>query len=113
MRRMITQQPPLMQVQIDHDHARELAEISDILDTMPEVLANWIARSGNGLKGSGPAACGRKPVKLQLRIDPPASPWMKSNGAEGLPMISQTIGRVLMCFRSGRPPGIDSVEDYL
>jgi IS5 family transposase len=39
MRRMITQQPPLMQAQIDHEHARELAEISDILDSMPEVLA--------------------------------------------------------------------------
>jgi IS5 family transposase len=36
---MITQQPPLMQAQIGHEHAWELAEISDILDSMPEVLA--------------------------------------------------------------------------
>lgn len=38
MRRMIRQQPPLMQVQIDHEHAWELAAISDTLDSMPEVL---------------------------------------------------------------------------
>jgi IS5 family transposase len=36
---MITQQPSLMQAQIEHEHARELAEISDVLDSMPEVLA--------------------------------------------------------------------------
>jgi IS5 family transposase len=35
---MINQQPPLMQARIDHEHAWELAEISEILDSMPEVL---------------------------------------------------------------------------
>jgi IS5 family transposase len=39
MRTMITQQPPLMQAPIDHEHAWELGEISDILDSTPQVLA--------------------------------------------------------------------------
>jgi len=48
---MIRQQQPLMQAPIDHEHAWELAEISDILDSMLEVLTGIEQDLSEGRRG--------------------------------------------------------------